>query len=1690
MKSPFILRFLFAFLLSLPLYAQAQPYGNEWIDYSKTYYKIKVARDGIYRVPYSTLVAAGIPVNSVGGSQFTLLNNGEVVPIYVSTTGLLTAADYIEFIGRKNDGAFDLQMYEDPTWQGNPNHSLITDTSAYFLVWNTVQVGKFYNALANDLTNLPTKELYCTTTLTLPTNSTYNQGKPAVLAGVALYESIYDEGEGYGDATFNLSSKSYTFATPGYFPSVALQATLKLNVVSTSLTDHRLRITMNALPVLVDVSFNGYKLNKWQWSFTSVNLNSSNSVNISALGSGTVDRNQVMSMSLTYPHNFNVNNATRFEFQLNTNAGAKYLEFNSFNSSNTTPILYDLTNLTRIEGQNGVALQRFKLPPHAGANERNFYLSNTSASELYSITSLERVSFINYSNPVNQGNYVIITSNTLTNDGNGNDWVNEYARYRTSGAGGAYSVATIMVEQLYDQFAYGIAKHPMAVRNFMSYAATTWVVDKRPSYLFIIGKGREYSNMRSNTGTFNACLIPTWGYPGSDNLLAGNIGTMVPRVPVGRIAAITPAHVKIYLDKVKLFEAEQNRVGDPYQTIAQKLWTKELLHLGGGNNSSEQTTFKFYLENYEDIISDTFYGGNVTSIFKNSSNPIQIAQSNFLTNRINNGVSLITFFGHSSPNSFDFTIDDPNNYNNSPKFPFILSNGCYSGNIFNAAPGISEEFIFADNKGAIGFLATTALSSSNGLNNFSRNFYYNLSPKHYLSTVGQLMRQTVVDIENCCNSSFNRMVAQDLILHGDPALKVNPHPRPDYDLEAQNVFFDPPVVTLQTDSFDLYVAIANLGMAIDTQIRLEVIRTLPDGNSFTYFIDVPATHYLDTFKITIPTGTGEAFGMNQLQITIDAGDRVRNELSETNNTLGITFSILSEDVYPIHPYEFAIVPKQGVVLKASTANAFATQKTYIMEIDTTELFNSPIKRTTSLTQTGGVLSWAPGLVYSDSVVYYWRVGIDSTGNGTPYRWRNSSFIYLTDEYPGWNQSHYYQYLKDQYQNLELPVNRQFKFSDDVKTISVRTGTWNGQGGALPFDQMSYFINNIKKQDWNCGGSGGFGGGLTIAVIDPSTGANWVSKYADVGTDPQSGYKINNIHKNIHCKTIDVGGFMFPVNTPYWQDRIIDFINSVPTGYYILIYSINNTDYSNWSPTLRSAISGLGSTAITQLVNQSGSSPWVMFTTKGNPSAVQEVFGNSINDILNFNTSITARWYEGKMTTPLIGPAYEWGSVHWRWESLEPLLNDIASIDIVGVGHTGIETVLISGLTNLDYPLTSINAAQYPYLKLRLTTRDDSTRTPIQLEYWRVLYKKVPEAALNAFQLFSFTDSISLGDNMRLNLAVENVSPVDMDSLLVKYTIITSNRAEFIEYVRYDSLHAFQSVNLTYQFNSTCNCLDDLNTLIIEINPDNDQLEQFHFNNIGILQFRQQGDIANPLLDVTFDNVHIINGDIVSAEPEILIKLKDENRFLALNDTSLVNLFIKYPSGQLVRQNFSDPKIQFRPATTSQANSKNNLAEVQVNKTFADDGTYELLIQAQDRSSNVSGTYGVAGDGIDYRVSFEIINKSMISNVLNYPNPFTTSTRFVFTLTGSQVPTFFKIQIMTVSGKVVREIMLDELGPIRIGRNITEFAWNGTDQYGDPLGNGLYLYRIVASIDGQGIEKMATGADKYFKSGFGKMYLAR
>ena len=73
---------------------------------------------------------------------------------------------------------------------------------------------------------------------------------------------------------------------------------------------------------------------------------------------------------------------------------------------------------------------------------------------------------------------------------------------------------------------------------------------------------------------------------------------------------------------------------------------------------------------------------------------------------------------------------------------------------------------------------------------------------------------------------------------------------------------------------------------------------------------------------------------------------------------------------------------------------------------------------------------------------------------------------------------------------------------------------------------------------------------------------------------------------------------------------------------------------------------------------------------------------------------------------------------------------------------------------------------------------------------------------------------------------------------------------------------------------------------------------------------------------------------------------------------------------------------------------------------------------------------------------------------------------------------------------LKQIALHEIEILKIGNNVTEYYWDGTDDFGDPVGNGVYLYRVISEIDKESIEHRETSGDKAFTNGIGKMYLIR
>lgn len=1700
-------RFLLLILLTAGFAAQSQTYNNEWIDYSKTYYKFKVGATGLYRIKQPVLATLGI--GNIPAQDFQLWRNGVQIPVYTTIqSGAMGASDYIEFWGEMNDGKADKELYRNADFQLNDKWSLETDTAAYFLTVNPGGTNLRLTPTANTLPSSLPVEPYFMYTSGKYYRIKVNPGYAAVV-GEYVYSSSYDQGEGWTSSDIGTgASLNDTYANLfAYTGTGAPDAQLRVHASGNALNTRQFEVKVNGnLLSTVTMDFFDYKKTSITVSPSALSSGSA-VVDIKNVTSLPNDRMVVAKTELSYARQFNFGAATSFPFELAANSTGNYLEIANFGHAGVSPVLYDLTNGKRYLGDiTDPALVKFVLGPSATARQL-ILISRHAGFDVKEVTTLETRNFNNYLASGNQGDYLIVSHPALMTSGTGSNPVEEYKTYRSSAAGGGHNAKIYLVDDLIDQFGFGIKKNPAALRNFIMWTRVNYSLPVKN--VLLIGKGLNYVQYRTFENAADVeklSFIPTFGVPASDNLLACEPGgNGIPKVSIGRISAINGDEVATYLAKVIQYEQQQAFLSP---LIADKAWTKNVAHVIGAADGSLGAILTADMDRYRNILKDTLIGANVSTFSKVSSAPVEQASNDRLYSLFQEGIGLMTYFGHSSATTLEFNLDNPDQYNNPGKYPVTIVMGCNAGNFFNyntlrfiTKETLSEKFVLANQRGSIAFVASTHFGIVHYLDIINTKTMTAASVSHYGKTLGEILRESIAQVYDLTtqNDYYARFHTEQTTLHGDPAIKLDASaPKPDYVIEEQLIKVNPSFISVAETHFKVDAKFMNMGKAVNKNIVVEVKRTYPNLTTEVIRRDtIPGIRYIDSLAYSIDIVATRDKGLNRISICVDADNTV-DELYETNNCITKDVFIFEDEARPVYPYNYAIINNPAVKLVASTANPFGTLKQYIMEMDTTEFFNSPMKVTRTISSAGGVLEFQPGITLRDSAVYHWRVAPQPT-SGQP-SWNKTSFVYLSNSGPnvsdlGYNQSDFYQHTKSSYERILIDsATHGTTFGPVAHNLFVRQGTWI-TSGATQEAALAVSIDGVSAIRLMCWFSS-----LVFNVFDPVSFRPWQNSTVVPNTYPSSlGTGLFNSTDNNCFGSQKVFNFEYRYTDTSSRRKMMDFMRDIiPNGAYVVIrnFTLNpvfgfpNAWAADWAAD--EALHGPGQSLYHYIKNAGLTSidsfyrarPWALIYKKNDPAFTPKwVMGDGMFDNPTLSADCPTKDTVGHITSPVFGPAKAWKQLKWRGTADNA--HDTATVDVIGVTMEGLEQLQFSGLTTAqqDFDVSSIDPEVYPYVKLRMRTTDNVGYTPYQLRYWRVTYVPVPEGAIAPNLHLSVKDTVDVGEPYQFKVGFKNVSEIGFDSLKIKMVITDKNNVpHVIPMPRRRPL----PVNDTLQIGAVVStgALPGANTVYIEANPDSDQLEQHHFNNFAFRNLYVKPDSLNPLLDVTFDGMHILNRDIVSSKPDIMIKLKDEAKWMALDDTSLLTLQVRFPNGSLRRFYFNNDTLRFTPA--GQAPVTDNTATLNFKPYFQQDGEYELIISGKDRSENEAGA-------IEYRVLFEVINKPMISNMLNYPNPFTSSTAFVFTITGNEVPQNIKIEIMTVTGKIVREITKDELGPLRIGRNITEFKWDGTDQYGQKLANGIYLYRVITNLNGKALDKYKSQndeTDKYFNKGYGKMYLMR
>ncbi|MCP1383835.1 putative type IX secretion system sortase PorU2 [Runella salmonicolor] len=1601
-------------------------YGNEWINYQQTYFKIPVAQKGIYKISTAELRQAGFPVGTTNPISLQLFFRGEEQAIWIQgeADGKWDEADYLEFYGEGNDGTQDSLLYIPHSAQPHKIYNLYTDTTAYFITWRLDgQPGKRMASYQEQNTSNLSPEAFHREDLLISNIASYNyvgmsEGLMYPLGtSQGAQHSYYDFGEGWSGPELYKNavvSKRIQLENP---VRTNFKPQLELHLMGRDHRLHFVEIKVGSSPVanrLVDtVRFNHQNalLVQREIAFSDVSLDS-NRISISTTSRGTFpeqaeDVYSITYYRLRYPQRFDLQNKTQKYFYLNpSTVGKSYLEIP--NSANDVR-LFDITdkkNITRI----GTTLENATLK--AVVRGTNTAKTLFATRTVLSVPSIQRVGFRNID--ATKANYLIVTHRNLASA------AKQFGSYRSSTAGGRYDTLTVDTDFLVNQFNYGEFS-PLAIRRFIQFMA-----DKgNPRFLFIIGRTEQVDFNRTRPTRHQTDMVPTFGWPGSDNLFSHGLKgqpQLLAAIPTGRLWTDSPQTVLNYLEKIREHEA----------TPMNALWRKNVLHLSGGTTLFEQGQFLQIMNSFKQKAQRQYLGARVTTITKKTDEAVEYVG---IANEVNEGAGIITLFGHSSLQVTDINIghvsDDVLGFRNKGRYPLVYANGCVLGNFTFGSNTFPIDWVGAKDRGAILFLAHSNYAFVHSLRDFASTFYEtllgdstNLS-RPFGEVHQQIMRKTLAKLPN---DPIYQADAQQMTLQGDPAIVLFPTKQPDYAVISQGISVkgkNGSAIGPLSDSLEVRVVVSNLGLYRNEKLPVRLTRTTRDGAVQVFEATFPSVAYQDTLLFHIPSDRNQN-GLNRFEVALDPTNTLV-EMNKSNNMAAVEIALPVAGAYPLMPAEYAIISsiENGIpTVQLLAQHIDNASRNYTIELDTTARFDSPFKRSQNVTAPL-LPSWKVALLSRDSLTYFWRIRYADRPAGTDNVWSESSFTYIQNAGEGWTQRQAAQFTKATPLDINLSLTSQPTWNYTPIAVPIKAVVAGSSVGGF---NQGHQVNQLTISDI-----------LFVAQSNCSTFQ---------GANAEANIVVTALHRdNLQAYSVmpsrNCGNPPYVMNT-LRQPEIINnqlfskWIDAVPNGDWIVLMSVGAVRFDQWPASEIAKLKALG---VNETILRS---PNLLILQKGANKPALEL-STDPNDIAPSIKTLTLDGFTlkstkstGQITSSLIGPASSWASL----TNQQSIVNTQQStLTVLGVDLNGKETpLLVNQSANKSLDLKTIDARRYPFLRLRLrlTNPEVNITTPAQLRHWLVTYTPVAEGS--ATSNLSGVIERQEGEILTVNVAFKNVSNVAFqDSVVVQQTIFGPSGTPQITEKKLAKLAPNQETSFTVSLPTLGRGGD--NRLLVNFNPRR-QPEQSYANNVVNLPYTVIADRLAPVLDVAFDDQRIKDGEVISANPLIVVQLKDENKFLFKRDTVGIDLSLQRPGqSTFQRISFTNPALRFTPADNQ------NVVRIEYRPGTLPDGLYTLQVQGADATNNRTDLY---------QITFRVINEQRIISVEANPNPFQDFLRFAFTISGKEAPTEATIVVADIAGRIVKEVSLTP----RVGAN--EWIWNTTAG----LAMGTYVYRVTVKKDGK------------------------
>lgn len=668
-------------------------------------YQLLVNQTGMYRVAYEDLKAAGLDLVGIRSTEIALTLRGNPVPIYLSNSRSFGPGEYLDFYGQALD-------------------TLYTDTNVYQIQINRKLASRISVIKAIPGANQPQR--YYIEELLHQENTAYDVASPT---GDPWYHSriLVDSKPNQWDYAVQLDN-----FVPGEAPvSISVQA---YGATSFSVNpDHHLQILFNS-QVVTDNTFDGTELvNIEANDLPAVPGGNTISFYLPADTGANFDAVNLESYKITFPRAF-VAQQGKLEF---TSTGDVF-KVSGFESPDI--VAYRITEDTPV--------QLTQISAQVENGEYSISFAGTTSPDTYWVSNVNSLLKPNIvrgrqniditSQPVN---YIMISHPDFI------DGLTLLVERRLSQG---YSVKVVNVEDIYEQFSYGIFD-PQAIRDYLTHA----YYNMGTQYVLLVG-GDSY-DYKDYFGLGNLSFIPTFytatdqysRFAPADPLFSEVTGDIIPDLALGRFPVRNTTELNAVISKTLAYEQKEYQ----YQSVF-----------------SSDKYFSRYSDNWASFLSEEW-----SAEFANLDQMTTTDARNVLFQEINNGTTLVNYFGHSSPIVWTYSgllnVNDIPNLENIGK-PFVVAQyGCWNTYFVNPRQeSLGQSFLLSENRGAAAVLGSTSnnyLHSQNYLGQY-------LTPK--LATPGMTIGQALLNAKQEMAAAMPAYLEIEFgwTILGDPTLVMQP----------------------------------------------------------------------------------------------------------------------------------------------------------------------------------------------------------------------------------------------------------------------------------------------------------------------------------------------------------------------------------------------------------------------------------------------------------------------------------------------------------------------------------------------------------------------------------------------------------------------------------------------------------------------------------------------------------------------------------------------------------------------------------------------------------------------------------------------------------------------------------------------------------------------------------------------------